>query len=67
MPKSSSHAASAAYGVLSSYNARGRFRQLGATVQCTEFSTLFLEREQSGFFGTERDFRHKQLWATNWP
>ena len=46
MPKSSSHAASAAYGVLSSYNARRRFRQLGATDQCIEFSTLFLEREQ---------------------
>ena len=57
----------AGYGVLSSSNVRGRFRQLGATVQCVEFSTLFLEREQSGVLGTERDFWRRQLWATNWP
>ncbi|MEO1968403.1 MAG: hypothetical protein ABGW87_06785 [Sphingomonadaceae bacterium] len=57
----------AAYGVLSSYNARRRFRQLGATVQCTEFSTLFSEREQSGFSRTERDSKRTRLWATNWP
>lgn len=36
----------AAYGVLSSSNVRGRFRQFGGTFQCTEFSTLFLDREQ---------------------
>ena len=45
----------AAYGVLSSSKVRGRFRQLGATVQCTEFYILFLEREQVGILETIRD------------
>lgn len=57
----------AAYGVLSSSNVYGRFRQLGANAQYTEFLTLILEREQLATSGAYLGNKQRALRATPQP